>query len=201
MLKRFAFFLFLFSGSSFITNAQDTIVLLSGKTIIAIGIEVGMYSVTYHKTDAGKQKRISPDEVFSIIHIDGTERIIYQRDSLEEGDDYTVEQMRMFIRGEQDAMKYYKNNSNKIAAFACGVGISYFGFYGIVGPAIYSTLIGSFSPDMEKQKVSDPSLIHVDEYKDGYQRKARDKKIVQSIFYGLAGFAAGVVTYSVVTHN
>lgn len=202
MHRRLTLFLFLFTGLSFLTYGQDSIVLLSGKTIIAKGVEVGMYSITYHKPDAkGKQKRINPEQVFSIVHSDGTERIIYQRDSLEQGEDYTIEQMKMFIKGEQDAIKYYRNNINKIAAFASGAGVSYFGFYGIIGPAIYSTVVGSFSPVMEKQKVSDPSLIKVDEYRDGYERKVRDKKIIQSIFYGLAGFAAGVVTYSVVTHN
>lgn len=196
----FLLFFFLF-GLNFYSNAQDTIVLLSGKTIIAKNIAVGMYSVTYYSLKENSwQKRIGPESVFSIKHADGTERIVYERDSLEE-EDYTVEQMRMYVRGEQDAMKYYKNNVNKIAAFACGGVASFFGFYGLIGPAIYSTVSGSVSPIMEKQKVSDPVLLHADEYREGYQRKVRDKKVKSSILYGIAGFAATFAAISIATHN
>ncbi len=201
MHVRFVLLLFFSFCFSIASIAQDTIVLLSGKTIIAKGVEVGMYSVTYHRLKDNKQKRINPDHVFSIRHADGTERIVYDRDSIEEGEDYTIDQMRMFVHGEQDAIQYYKNNTNKIGAFVFGAGISYLGFYGIVGPGIYSTVIGSFSPDMSKQKISNPALLNVDEFKEGYVRKAREKNTVNSIYYGLAGFAAGFAAFSFITRN
>ena len=59
--------------------------------------------------------------MFSISYADGTERVIYERDSLDPVD-FSVEQMRMFIRGEQDADRYYKNTTNKVAAFLIGGG-------------------------------------------------------------------------------
>jgi hypothetical protein len=180
-----------------ISQAQDTIVLLTGKTILAKKIEVGGYSISYFgMKDGSKQKIMSSENVFSIVYANGNERIVYERDSSEETD-FNVDQMRMFIRGEQDAMKYYKNNLNKLTAFAFGVGSTFFNFYGIIGPAVYSTAIGSFSPDMEKQKISDHAYLMADEYREGYQRKARDNKVKNSIFYGLAGFAVGFTTFSV----
>jgi len=69
-----------------------------------------------------------------------------------EDGDFRVDQMRMFILGEQDAMKYYKNDINKVGGFLFGAGSVYFGFYGIIGPALYSTVVGSFSPNMESKK-------------------------------------------------
>ncbi|MCX6291242.1 MAG: hypothetical protein NT126_05710 [Bacteroidetes bacterium] len=184
--------IFLFTSYS---KAQDTIVLLSGKTIVASSIEYGGYAISYKGMKAGsRMKRIGSENIFSIIHPDGSERIMYQPDSIDETD-FNVEQMRMFIRGEQDAMKYYKNNLNKAVAFFCGGGSSLFAIYGLVGPAIYSTASGSFSPDISKQKVSDPLWLHADEYREGYERKIRDKKIRNSILYGFAGFAVGFTTF------
>jgi hypothetical protein len=201
MHRSFPLFLFFMFSINFISHAQDTIVLMNGKTIIAKNIEVGGYSVSYFGLKAGsKQKRVDSENVFSIIHADGREQIIYERDSLEENE-FNTDQMRMFIKGEQDALKYYRNNLNKITAFLCGAGASYFTFYGIIGPAIYSTVVGSFSPDLEKQKVSNPVFLHADEYREGYDRKVRDKKIVTSIYYGLAGFAAGFAAFSIASHK
>jgi len=197
MHSKLAAFFFLLTFLFLHSHAQDTIVLLSGKTIIAKNIEVGMYTVSYHQLKEGsKQKHVSAENVFSIKHADGTEQVVYEKDSAEEAD-YNVDQMRMFIRGEQDAMKYYKNNVNKIAAFVCGGGASIFAFYGIVVPPIYSTVIGSFSPVMEKQKISDPALLHVDEYRDGYERKVKDNKVKNSLIYGFAGFVSGFAAYRI----
>lgn len=198
-LRIVLFLLFLCLG--FNTTAQDTLFLLGGKTIVARNIEVGGYRVSYMGLKEGsKLKSVRIENLFSIKHANGSEQMFYVPDSLEE-DDFTVDQMRMFIRGEQDALAYYKNTPNKLAAFAAGGGVSLFGFYGIIGPAIYSTVVGSFSPDMSKQKVSDPALIQVEEYREGYQRKVRDKKIKNSLLFGLAGFAVGVATFSIATHN
>lgn len=182
-------------------NAQDTLILLSGKTMIVKNATVNGYSVNYHtKDENSKFKNINSDKLFSIKHADGSERILYRPDTLET-DDYNVNDMRMFIKGEQDAIKYYKNNLNKVGAFLFGAGSASLAFYGIVGPAIYATAVGSFSPEMEKQKVSDPSLLIIAEYREGYERKMRDKKTKNAILYGLAGFAAGVATFSIIKNN
>jgi len=198
---RFFLAFILFSACAYLSDAQDTLVLLNGKTIPVKNVELGGYTAAYRTAKPkSRLKHIDYENMFSIKYADGTERIIYQPDSTEQGD-YSIEQMRLYIRGEQDAKLYYKNNANKWAAFAFGGGISYFGFYGILGPAIYSTVVGSSSPDMSKQKVSDPALLQFPEYVEGYQRKVRDKKIKNSIIAGLAGFAVGVATFSIITRN
>ena len=188
-LELLSLILFLFNSG---IKAQDTIVLLNGKSILSQHAELNGYAITYHTLKANsKQKNVNVENVFSIRFADGTERIIYQPDSLEP-DDYSPEQMRMYIIGEQEAIRYYKNNLNKATAFAFGGGSACLSFYGIIGPAIYATVIGSFSPKMEKQKVSDLSLLQNTEFREGYIRKARDKNTKNAILYGLAGFASVV---------
>lgn len=174
---------------------------MSGKTIVAKNVELGGYYLSYYTMkEKSKQKRFDLQNVFSIKYAGKPERIIYEPDSLEQ-DDYNVDQMRMYIKGEQDAIKYYKNNLNKLGAFAFGGVSAYFSFYGIIGPAVYSTVIGSFIPDIQTQKVSDPALLRVDEYRAGYEKKIRENKTKNAILYGLAGFAAGVATFVVVKNN
>lgn len=193
--------LFFLLKFSFFLNAQDTLILLNGKTLVVKNASVNGYSVTYHTlNENSKMKQINTDKLFSIIHADGSERIVYLPDSLET-DEYNVKEMRMYVKGEQDAIKYYKNNLNKAGAFFFGAASAYLSFYGIVGPAVYATAVGSFSPELEKQKVSDPALLNINEYREGYDRKMRDKKTKNAILYGLTGFAAGIATFSIIGNN
>ena len=201
MVLRFLLFLFFLLSFNFYLKAQDTLVLLSGKTIAVKNVELGGYYLSYHTLkENSKEKHMSLDNVFSIKYASKSERIIYEPDSLEP-DDYNIDQMKMYIRGEQDAIKYYKNNLNKVGAFLFGGASAYFSFYGIIGPAVYSTVIGSFTPNLDKQRVSDPALLKVDEYRSGYEKKIRENKTKNAILYGLAGFATGVATFVVIKNN
>ena len=130
--------------------AQDTLLLISGKKIIASSVDIRDNKIAYKKnTPDSKLKTIDPERVFSIIYKDGREQLIYQSDSLDPID-FKVEEMRSFITGEQDAMKYYKNNVVKGMGIIIGGSSALLGFYGIIIPPLYSTIVGSFSPDVKK---------------------------------------------------
>ena len=190
------FLIILFVVLSFGLKAQDTIVFMNGKVLPVKNITLSGYTIAYKTIEKDKLKKISPDNVFSIQYADGTERIIFNpdpRDSLE----YTIPQMRMFIKGEQDASLYYKNNANKVAAFLVGGGASIFAIYGLVVPAAYATVVGAFSPNMGKMKVSDTMLLNDQDYREGYKSKVRNRKIRNSLISGFLGFAAGAVILSV----
>ena len=201
MILRLTLLLFLLLNLNFCLKAQDTLVLLSGKTVLAKNVELGGYYVSYYTLkDKSKQKRFDLENVFSIKYASGKERVIYEPDSLEP-DDYNIDQMRMYIKGEQDGIKYYKNNWIKAGAFVFGGASAYFSFYGIIGPAVFSAVIGSFTPDIAKQQVSDPVLLHADEYRAGYEKKIRENKTKNAILYGLAGFATGVASFVIIKNN
>lgn len=172
---------------------RDTIILINGNTIPAKSIDLKDYTIVYRKpAQKAKLKTIDPERVFSIKYKNGSERVIYTTDSLDPVD-FKPEEMRMFIKGEQDADKYFKSNLNKGAAFVIGAGGGLLGFYGLAVPPLYSTIVGSFSPRLEKQKVSDPALLQNNSYREGYERKARDRKIRNGVISGLIGFVAGSV--------
>ncbi|HRH65482.1 MAG TPA: hypothetical protein PLU53_04235 [Bacteroidia bacterium] len=192
----FPLFFFLLGYGS--VKAQDTLVLINGKMLAVKSVDLKDYTIAYRKMDGkSRLKTIDPERVFSIRYRDGSERVIYSSDSLDPVD-FKPEEMRMFIKGEQDADKFYKNNLNKGVAFVFGAGGGLLGFYGLAVPPLYSTIIGSFSPKMENQKVSDPVLLQNNIYREGYERKARDRKIRNAIISGFAGFVAGTVAFSII---
>ena len=172
-------------------RAQDTLLLINGHKMVVKSVDLKDYTIAYRTLGKNRLRTIDPYRVFSIVYADGTERVIYERDSLDPVD-FSVEQMRMFIRGEQDADRYYKNTTNKVAAFLIGGGASYFTIYGLVIPPLYATIIGSFSPRIEKYQ-TDINLLNVSEYREGYERKARDRKIRNALIGGMAGFVTGFV--------
>ena len=192
--------------SNFSLHAQETpqggtLLLINGKTIPFKLIESNGYDLVYRTPDPkNKIKKIDPERVFSIQYINGTERVVFQRDTLDPLE-FTEEEMRMFIKGEQDADRLYHNNLNKVGGFAAGFVSSYFGFYGVIGPPIYATFFGAFTPNVKKIKGVDPELLKVSEYREGFEKKARDRKIRNGLISGFIGFAVGVITFSVIANN
>lgn len=176
-------------------RAQDTLLLINGHKMVVKSVDLKDYTIAYRTLGKNRLRTIDPYRVFSIVYADGTERVIYERDSLDPVD-FSVEQMRMFIRGEQDAAKYYHNTPNKVAAFLIGGGASYFTIYGLIIPPLYATVVGSFSPKIEKYR-TDINLLNVSEYREGYERKARDRKIRNALIGGMAGFVAGFVVLNI----
>jgi hypothetical protein len=175
---------------------QDKILLMNGKILNVKNISLKGYTVAYRTSDKNKLKQIDTERIFSIQYADETERVVFSPNSADPLE-YTVDQMRMYVKGEQDATLYYKNNWNKVFGFAAGVGSSFLGFYGIIGPAVYGALVGEFSPNMAKQTVSDKALLANEDYCEGYKSKARSRKVRNGIISGFIGFAAGVAVLSI----
>jgi hypothetical protein len=195
-----SFFLFLFVIPFMAATAQDKILLLNGKIIEVKNVELSGYKIAYRTFEKNKLRKVDTERVFSIQYANGSEKVVYTAnpaDSLE----YTVPQLRMFVKGEHDAGVFYNNSLNKEAAFLVGAGASFFAIYGLVGPPLYSTIVGAFSPDMDKVEVSEPSLRLDPDYREGYKSKVRNRKIRNSLIFGFLGFAAGAVTTSIIINN
>jgi hypothetical protein len=182
------------------SSAQERINFLNGKVLNVKKIEVRDNKIAYYTLgEKSKLKKINPDRVFSLNYADSSEFIVYLPDA-SDPNDFSIEQLRMFIKGEQDATLYYKNNLNKGVAGVVGVGggflVSVY-FIGFLVPPLYTTIVGGVSPDMDKQKVSDEALRGIREYREGYMSKVRNRKIRNSIISGFIGFAAGVTYFSI----
>ena len=182
--------------------AQDVLTLYNGRKIYTKIVEVNSQSVIYkHSTNIKERNRsILLPRIFS-IETAGKEEILYKPDPMDP-DMFTLEEMRMFIKGEQEAMRFYENNLLKAASFTVGVASGYFGFfYGLIGPPLFTTVVGAFSPNMSKMKVTDPSLLNSPDFNEGYSKKVRDYKIRKSIIWGGIGYAVGLTAFVIIANN
>ncbi len=145
--QKILFFIFLLICQ--FCQAQDTIVLITGKTIPVKSVDFHDYTIDYRTLDGRKLKSIDAGRVFSIKYPNGAERVIFRSDSLDAAD-FSEDEMRRFIKGEQDARDFYRNRTAKFVGFAVGGGATMFGFFGLPIPLLFSTGIGGFSPDVKK---------------------------------------------------
>lgn len=130
-------------------NAQDTIVLITGKIIPVKSVEYHDYTLDYRTSDGLKLKSIDVSRVYSVKYSSGAERVVFRTDSLDAAD-FTEDEMRRFIIGEQDARALYRNSSAKFVSFLIGGGASFGGFFGLPVPLLFSSAIGGFSSNVEK---------------------------------------------------
>lgn len=184
---------FLFAGMA---AAQDRIVLINGKVLEVKNVELKDNRISFQSLEKEKRRKINPDRVFAVQYENGTEQVVFATDPLDPSD-FKPEEMRMFIKGEQDARLYYHNAGIQIVSAAIGAGAGLFTIYGLIVPPIYSTIVGSVSPNIQKHKVSDPALRDNLNYREGYERVCRDRKIRNSLIYGFGGFVVGFAAFAI----
>src|SRR5436190_12051112 len=110
------FIIFLTFFSCKTSFSQDVLTLYNGRKIYTKIVEVNTASNIYkHSTNIKERnKSIVLERVFS-IETNGKEEVLYKPDAMNP-DMFTLEEMRMFIKGEQDAMRFYDNNAIKIVS-------------------------------------------------------------------------------------
>jgi len=179
--------------------AQGTIVFLNGKEkrfeAAEIKGEYLHYSVEGDTMDF--KKVVDRYNVFSLKYDNGTEDVLYKPDTTY-GEDPSVEEVRDYIKGEQYAMKRYRKPMNFISGVGVGLASSAAGFYGIPIPLAYSTVLGRFDP---KVPANEDGSIQSESFKMGYQKKARNMKIKNSLLGGAVGFAVGITALVVIFSN
>jgi hypothetical protein len=190
-------FIFVFIASSVV--AQQKILLMSGIEIEGKNIKVDEEFVHYEYTqkDEVKTNSIEIYRVFAIYDEQSKEQVIYERDSLF-GRDLTVQEMRYFIFGEQDARKVFKSPSSTIASFIIGAGSGFaINFFAIPVPFAATIIISSIKPRLTPDKLEHKTHLKEYSYYDGYRRIARNKKRGNALWGGFAGVAVGISSYYV----
>src|SRR5258706_706537 len=199
----FAFFIIIFLQFSWKTAiSQDVLTLYNGRKIYTKIVEVNAEYIIYkHSTDIKERnKSILLARVFSIESA-GKEEVLYKPDQ-PDPDLCSMDERRMFIKGEQEAVSFYDSDALKITSVVVGVARGCFGFfYGLIGPPLFTTVVGSFSPRMSKQKITDPELLNSPDFVEGYSKKVRDYKIRKSIVWGGIGYGIGLVGFIVLANN
>ena len=178
--------------------AQDKILLLSGKYVDIKSYSLNEDYIFYNKMKdtRTKSRMMEKMDVFSIVKADGTEEMIYKADTV---NGLSIEQVRNFIRGEQAAARFYNRQAHIGESAIVGVASSILIFYSLPAPMLNAVVLGRFTPKkMQIPDGYDLPYSTTEEYKIGYEKKARNIIIQQSIKWGYIGLGvglAGLITY------
>jgi hypothetical protein len=185
--------------SSLSAFAQDTIITMSGLEIPCKIIDKEDFELRYEFTKKNgklKERGLHKSEIFALV-IDGNEEVIYAPDPIL-GDDFSVQEMRIFIAGEQDARKYFST----MATFWVGAGTAGLAAILAQGAFLATLAVPILYPIVQllpyikiKEKyISDPNHRYNEIYASGFESVARGKKVVA----GLKGAAIGAVIGAIV---
>ncbi|MCX6296556.1 MAG: hypothetical protein NTX97_10910, partial [Bacteroidetes bacterium] len=199
MLKNISVFLsivlVLFSFNGFSQKGKDTLLLLNGSIIIGTVIDTtnGVTNLKNPK-DSLKNLIVENDRIFSISNSKG-ESIIYVYDTII-GNEFTIEEMRYFIKGEQDAENGFKAKGAFWANVVLGAAGAVTGsFLCPIPPFAFTALTGLPKVNINHNTVSNIDFLKHDTYIMGYERVARKKRKISSLIGGGAGIGVGLGTY------
>lgn len=185
-----------------ISKAQDTIVLLTGHIIPCKVYQENENVITCEFVKKGREEKLIIDtyRVFSIKFANGQEKVFYQQDTTK-GNWFTVDEMRYFIYGEQDAMKGYKSPMTTVLGLIAGAGAGFFAMESLIllgAPLVYTA--GNLIPYIiiDRKTVRNEKFLEQETYIQGYERVARSKKIQNALKSSAAGLAIGIGTYFLV---
>ncbi len=187
------FFVFI-ANISVSQNGNDTILFINGNTVITTVTDTTNGLISFIKPKKSKKiKTVDNDNVFSITNSKGTE-IIYIYDTLT-GNDLTVDEMRYYIRGEQDARKVIKGRAGFwtnliVSTGACATG----NFLTPIVPFAVAGLLGLPRVQIQEGSVSNPEYLNHDAYLMGYEREGRRKRKVKALLGGSIGLVVGIGT-------
>jgi hypothetical protein len=197
------FFVSIFFKCS-ILYSQDTINLMNGRQIAAKSVynDTASTLLKYEINARNNVKQLSVDkiEIYSIRYADHSEKIMYRQDTAI-GYKLSAAEMRYYILGERDAIKYYKSSWITYSGVPVGFfpTIYYLNFWGAWSIPLYTTIIGVINPKIKISKVSNPDLTHNINFNDGYRAAATKKRVKNALMGSIVGFAsAAIISWTLV---
>lgn len=187
--------LVLITNMGFSQTKKDTVLLLAGGYVTGHITEITPTFITVK--DSEKSTRgttVETDRIFSYTNSTG-EHILYMVDSAS-GNEFSITEMRYFIRGEQDGKKGFKARPAFYTNMAIGVlgGVSGTFFFPI--PAFtFAILVGLPKVHIKKSTVRNLEDLNHPTYIMGYERMARRNRKIQSLIGGGIGLVVGLGTF------
>lgn len=174
---------------------KDTVLLLTGGILTGVISEITPTTLTIKDSESMTHGSIiETDRIFSYTNKTG-EHILYYIDS-SAGNEFTIAEMRYFIRGEQDGKKGFKARpafyTNMIIGIAGGMSGT---FFFPIPAFMFATLVGIPKVKIKKNTVTYPGDLNHPTYVMGYERMARRNRKIQSLIGGGIGLVAGLGTF------
>lgn len=182
-------------------QTQDTLLFMSGKVVPCSIIDDLGIDIRYEirkKNDKVKEYNIHRSEIFSITKAGYEESILYVQDK-ELGDWLTVEEMEVFIAGEQDADRNYNVKPTFWVGFGLGAAGSYASQGGLfttfATPLAYTTFQLAPNIRIRENTMRSLSYQYNEVYALGYERVARPKRLISALKGSAMGMVAGYLLY------
>ena len=192
---RLVLVLLAFLASALFVRGQDRILLMNGQTIDAKVIGQSTLEVRYAliKNNKVKERAEPTEQVFSVTDSLGVEKLWYFQDSMF-GNDFSVQEMRHYIRGEQDARKGYKPIIPMIGGFVAGAGLVIgldIEFMAMLIPPVYGAAMALPRVHVTRGSITNPLMDGDNFYAYGYARAGKNKRIIRSLLSSAVGVAVG----------
>ena len=187
----------LLSRAQIATFKPDRILLMNGQIIETRVLGQSSFEVRYLEFGRnGKQKeRAEPNEnVFSVTDTLGREKIWYFQDTVF-GNELSIQEMRWFIKGEQDARTGHKPRIAIWGGFLLGAGASValnLEVNALFLPPLYAGAMALPRVHVTRGSLSDPYLDGEPNYAYGYAKVGRAKRVIRSLVSTAVGIAVGV---------
>ena len=202
---------------------QDKITMLNGNELFGRIIDTTFMDVSFQEKAGSKTSKVERYRDFS-INWENKESILYKQDTLL-GNFYTEHEMRMFVNGEQDAIKNYKSPLIIPGGIIAGIvggfvqpllvqsmapsdptkenpyKIAARPIFTPIVPIIYCTIIGAKWIKIKKHHVGNPLYLSEDTYIEGFDRSARSHRIQRAFWSSAIGLVAGLATSAIISTN
>ncbi len=190
----------IFFGFTLLGNSQDKIITMSGDVIQGKVVDDTQIVIKYtikNKRGKIKEREIHKSDVFSVTKEGEEEHVYYMMDELL-GDNFSVENTRIFITGEMDGDKY---NTKRIEAigYVLGAAGGYFSKANIIvvlaTPTLYT--IYQYIPyiKVKENTMTDVKYKGDKNYLRGYEITARENRLRKAFRSSVIGTVVGVVLY------
>jgi hypothetical protein len=179
-------------------NAQDKLLLMNGRVITGKVLGQSTLEIRYLVPNgkAPPRERQEPTEdVFSVTDSLGRERIWYFYDTVF-GNDMSIDQMRSYIKGQQDARDGYKPTWTTVGGFVFGAGTviaANLEMNAFFLPPIYAVAMTLPRVNVTRGSIRDPYMEGNEDYAYGYARVGRTKRVVRGLLSTFAGIGTGLL--------
>ena len=184
-----------------VVSAQHVVTLMNGREMECIVMgDSGTVLLVQLTKPSGRvvSREIPKSDIFSVKKQDGKEQVYYAKDEML-GDIYSIDEMRFYLAGENDARQNFTAWPTFAVGFALCTGVSLWGGDGYitaVGPPILYTLL-QLAPKIKirEKTMSHPDYKYNDIYADGYEPPARTRKFSRAMEGAFLGSATGVACW------
>lgn len=199
-----ASFVLLFLTISFLSTSQDRILLMNGQEFecnITDDTGISVFYEVEKRNGKIKKKETHKSDIFSITKQDSAEHVYYALDPFL-GDDYTIQEMRIFIAGEQDARAGYSARPTAVVGFFLGAAAPLLTQGSLIGsmlaPLVYPVVMIFPTIRIKPETITNMNHQYNDLYAIGYEGVARSKKVISALGGSALGAIVGVIIYYLV---